>query len=85
MLKEAQVTACTDHKPLVCLFTNELNNTKLQCWAGLLAEYAVEINYKQSKYNIRADMLSGVEHHDKIYVINIEDYDIQTEITYILQ
>ena len=79
-LQGAQVTAYTDHKPLKCLFTKELNNTKLQRWAVLLAEYAVEIKYRQGKYNIRADMLSRIEHPDQINVIDTEDYVVPTEI-----
>ena len=48
----------TDHKPLKSLFTNQMNNTKVQRWGVLLAEYGATIEYRQGKNNIRADMLS---------------------------
>ena len=54
----SEFVAYTDHKPLKSLFTKEMNNTKIQRWAVLLAEYGAKIEYRQGKNNIRADMLS---------------------------
>ena len=71
-LHGAKVTAYTDHKPLKCLFTKQLNNTKLQRWAILLSEYAVDIQYRQGSKNIKADMLSRIE-RDDTPLINIID------------
>ena len=54
----------TDHKPLLCLFTKEMVNTRIQRWAVLLAEYGAKIQYRQGKNNIRADMLSRITEHE---------------------
>ena len=56
----ADFTVYTDHKPLTCLFTKEMNNTKIQRWAVLLAEFGATIQYRKGKNNIRADMLSRI-------------------------
>ena len=61
----------TDHKPLKSLFTKEMNNTKIQRWAVLFAEYGGQIEYCKGKNNIRADMLSRIESdHAEISVIH---------------
>ena len=57
----AQFTIYTDHKPLKSLFTAEMQNTKIQRWAVLLAEYGANIEYRKGKNNIRADMLSRIK------------------------
>ena len=57
----ADFTVYTDHKPLRSLFTKEMNNTKIQRWAILLAEYGAKIEYRKGSENIRADMLSRIE------------------------
>ena len=54
----ANFVVYTDHKPLLCLFAKILNNTKIQRWAILLAEYGATIKYRPGSNNIRADMLS---------------------------
>ena len=54
----ADFVVYTDHKPLLCLFSKSLNNTKIQRWAILLAEYGATIKYRPGSNNIRADMLS---------------------------
>ena len=67
----ADFVVYTDHKPLKSLFTKEMNNTKIQRWAVLLAEYGAQIEYRQGKNNIRADMLSRIESdHAEISVIH---------------
>ena len=37
-LYEAEFTIYTDHRPLRGLFTQAMNNTKIQRWGALLAE-----------------------------------------------
>ena len=54
----AEFVVYTDHKPLLCLFSKSMANTKIQRWAILLAEYGATIKYKPGSSNIRADMLS---------------------------
>ena len=54
----AKVAVFTDHKPLRCLFTKDLDNTRIQRWQILLTEYNATIQYREGKNNIRADMLS---------------------------
>ena len=56
----AEFVVFTDHKPLLCLFSQSLNNTKIQRWAILLAEYGATIRYRPGGSNIRADMLSRI-------------------------
>ena len=56
----AQFVVYSDHKPLLCLFSKSMNNTKIQRWAILLAEYGASIKYRPGKNNIRADMLSRI-------------------------
>jgi hypothetical protein len=54
----ADFTIYVDHKPLKCLFTKEMNNTKIQRWGILLAEYGAKIEYRRGVHNVRADSLS---------------------------
>ena len=54
----AEFVVYTDHKPLLCLFSKSMTNTKIQRWAILLAEYGATIRYRPGSNNIRADMLS---------------------------
>ena len=42
----------SDHRPLRCLFKKEMNNTKIQRWGVLLAEYGAKIEYRKGKHNI---------------------------------
>ena len=56
----AEFVVLTDHKPLKSLFSSEMQNTKIQRWAVLLAEYGATIQYREGKNNIRADMLSRI-------------------------
>jgi hypothetical protein len=56
----------TDHKPLTSLFTKDMNNTKIQRWAVLLAEYNCKVEYHKGKLNVRADMLSRIRQYDTI-------------------
>lgn len=56
----AEFTVYTDHKPLTSLFTAQLNNTKIQRWAVLLAEFGAKVQYRKGANNIRADMLSRI-------------------------
>lgn len=72
----ADFTVFTDHKPLTSLFTKQLQNTKIQRWGVLLAEYGATIRYRQGKNNIRADMLSRIEpkREAEVGVIDTEDW-----------
>ena len=54
----AEFVVYMDHKPLLCLFSKSMTNTKIQRWAILLAEYGATIKYRPGNNNIRADMLS---------------------------
>ena len=56
----AEFVVYTDHKPLLCLFSKSMTNTKIQRWAILLAEYGATIKYRPGSSNIRADMLSRI-------------------------
>ena len=51
----------TDHKPLLSLFTKEMNNTKIQRWGILFSEFKADIRYRPGPNNVRADMLSRIE------------------------
>ena len=55
----ADFTVYSDHKPLMSLFSGkEMQNTKLQRWAILLAEFGAKIKYLKGSSNTHADMLS---------------------------
>ena len=70
----AEFVVYTDHKPLLSLFTKSMNNTKIQRWSVLLAEYGARIKYREGKNNIRADMLSRIQSDDN----DTEDCQITT-------
>ena len=56
----AKFTVFTDHKPLVSFFNKPFENTKLQRWSLLIAEYGTDIQYREGKHNVRADLLSRI-------------------------
>ncbi len=66
----SEFTVFTDHKPLLCLFTKEMVNTRIQRWAVLLAEFGAKIQYRKGKNNVRADMLSRIENQAEIAVFD---------------
>ena len=83
----SKFTVFSDHKPLKSLFNNQMNNTKIQRWAVLLAEYGAVIEYRKGKHNIRADMLSRIRHRQdpEIAVIDTEDWiDLNDETAHLL-
>ena len=47
----------TEHKPLLSLFTNQMQNTKIQRWGLLFEEFDAKIKYKPDQHNVRADTL----------------------------
>ena len=57
----ADFVVYTDHKPLKSLFTKDFQNTKIQRWGVLLAEYGARIEYRKGSHNIRADMMSRIK------------------------
>ncbi len=63
----------TDHKPLMCLFTKDMVNTRIQRLAVLLAEYGAKIEYRKGVNNVRADMLSRIENPSKVAVMDTGD------------
>ena len=69
----AEFTILTDHKPLKALFLSEVNNTRIQRWAVLIAEHGAPIEYRKGSNNIRADMLSRILPVQEIGVIDAED------------
>jgi transposase InsO family protein len=71
----AEFTVFTDHRPLLSLFTKQLQNTKIQRWGVLLAEYGAKIQYRQGKYHVRPDMLSRIEHRNKNKEVAVIDSD----------
>ena len=66
----AKYTIYCDHKPLKSLFTKQMNNTRVQRWAILLAETNAEIKYHPGKLNCRADMCSRIVTPPSINVID---------------
>jgi hypothetical protein len=72
----AEFSTYTDHKPLTSLFTKEMNNTKIQRWAVLLAEYGCKVQYWKGKLNVRADMLSRIKQSDDINTYDSDYWQI---------
>jgi hypothetical protein len=56
----AEFVVFTDHKPLLCLFTSQMKNTKIQRWGILFEEFGAVIKYRPGANNVRADMLSRI-------------------------
>jgi transposase InsO family protein len=71
----SEFTVYTDHKPLLCLFTKEMVNTRIQRWAVLMAEYGAKVEYRKGSHNIRADMLSRIKSTDKTEMAVFEAAD----------
>ena len=65
-------TVYTDHKPLTSLFTRQIQNTKIQRWGILIAEYGATVEYRKGKINIRADMLSRIK--NEVATIDCDDW-----------
>ena len=55
------------------LFQNEMANTKIQRWAVIIAEFGADIQYREGKNNIRADMLSRL-HCPQINPVEVKNY-----------
>ena len=70
----AKFTVFTDHKPLTSLFTKDMQNTKIQRWGVLLAEYGAQIKYRAGKNNIRADMLSRIPPQREIATFDCDQW-----------
>ncbi len=62
LLGSPGVTVYTDHRPLLCLFTGIMDNTKIQRWAIIMAEYNVRVTYIKGEHNLKADFLSRLRH-----------------------
>jgi transposase InsO family protein len=76
----ARYKTFTDHKPLTSLFTKDMNNTKIQRWAVLLAEYGCRVEYHKGKLNVRADMLSRIRQRDEVATFDTEDWKLGDEL-----
>ena len=71
----ARFIVYTDNKPIISLFTREMNNTKIQRWANEFEEFYFEIRYKKGSENVRADLLSRIRHPDITDAIDIAVID----------
>ena len=54
----------TDHKPLKSLFTKDFQNTKVQRWGVLLAEYGAKIEYRKAVFTRATFGLFVARHRD---------------------
>ena len=72
----AQFRCFSDHKPLMSLFTKDINNTKIQRWAALMQEYNCKVEYHKGKLNIRADMLSRIKQSEDINTYDIGHWQL---------
>ena len=84
----ADLTVYTDHKPLMCLFTSEVANTKIQRWAVLLSEFNARIKYRPGENNVRADMLSRLkdspETDEEVFCLDYDLAVIDMETTWVV-
>ena len=69
----SKFTVYTDHKPLRTLFTSEMKNARIQRWTIMLEEYGCDVQYKQGKINIQADMPSRIQ-------VQTDDPDFEIDI-----
>ena len=67
-------TIYTDHKPLKSLFLQEVQNTRIQRWAVLKAEFGADIKYRPGKCHVRADMLSRIQPGHEVATFDTEEY-----------
>ena len=51
-----------------------MQNTKIQRWGVLLAEYGAQIKYRAGKNNIRADMLSRIPPQREIATFDCDQW-----------
>ena len=75
----AKFDAYTDHKPLTSLFTSEMQNTKIQRWVVLLAEYGCKVQYRKGKLNVQADMLSCIR-PERLDTFDIDEWQLGNEL-----
>ena len=73
-------TFTNNHKPLTWLFTKERNNTKIQRWSILLAEYGCRPQYYRGKVNVHADMLSRIKCTAEVATLDTEDWQAEHEL-----
>ena len=51
-----------------------MQNTKIQRWGVLLAEFGAQIKYRKGKNNIRADMLSRIPPRHEVATIDCDQW-----------
>lgn len=75
-LHGAEFVIYTDREPLRSMFTNNFQNTKMQRWAVLLAEYCVKIECHKGSQNIRVGMMSNINPTEtpKVAVIDCDSW-----------
>ena len=76
----AEFETFTDHRPLTSLFTKEMNNTKIQRWSILLAEYGCRPRYYPGKLNIRSDMLSRIKPQPEVATFDTGDWLLGSDL-----
>jgi transposase InsO family protein len=76
----AEFRVLTDHKPLLCLFTKEMINTKIQRWAVLMAEFGAKVEYRKGSNNVRADMLSRIKAPSEMAVFEVDEDWVESPI-----
>ena len=78
----------TDHKPLLSLFTSQMKNTKIQRWGILFEEFGAKIRYRPGPNNVRADMLSRIDHKEIAVIdmsaewVNLDHQMPDTDLTF---
>ena len=77
----AEFETFTDHKPLTSLFTKEMNNTKIQRWSILLAEFGCKPRYYPGKLNIRSDMLSRIKPRAEVATFDTGDWVTDSDVS----
>lgn len=65
-------TVCTDHRPLVSLFSKKLpSDTALARWCLAIQSFQLTIKYYPGKFNCVADYMSRLENPPKLSVIQL--------------
>ena len=60
MIKGKQVVVRTDYHPLIYIFCNNANKSKLARWALKLQSYDLVVEYVEGKANVLANHISRV-------------------------
>jgi hypothetical protein len=70
----------TDHKILMCIFTQSDLNMRQQRWLELIKDYELEVHYQPGKANVIAEALSCKAHCNYLSVVRLTGQESSTQV-----